>query len=104
LKSKKQSQFEYKRSDKGKTATKKYQQGKAGKAARQKYKLKYPERIRAVNTSNRAIKNNIIKREPCEFCGISYNIEGHHHNYNQPLNVMWLCKTCHKILHSVYRR
>jgi len=43
---------------------------------------------------NHAIERGDIKRLPCENCGME-PAEGHHVDYNKPLEVTWLCKNCH---------
>jgi len=35
-----------------------------------------------------------IPRKPCERCGET-KAEMHHHDYDQPLLVTWLCRECH---------
>ena len=42
-------------------------------------------------------RGKIIK-SPCK-CG-NPNSEMHHTDYNQPLRVEWLCRTCHLSLHA----
>lgn len=51
----------------------------------------------------RALKYGIIKKQPCETCGATYSIHAHHDDYSQPLNVRWLCNSCHKRLHDNLR-
>lgn len=60
----------------------------------------YDERVHAIVT--RAIESGILVRQPCESCGASgvqadgrNKIEGHHDDYNKPLEVRWLCQSCH---------
>ena len=50
---------------------------------------------------NTAIANGyIVKPNSCEECGqFHHMIHGHHFDYSKPLNVMWLCPTCHFALH-----
>jgi hypothetical protein len=38
-------------------------------------------------------------KESCELCGSTKELERHHWNYDKPLLVNTLCKTCHKIQH-----
>lgn len=35
-----------------------------------------------------------IPQRPCEKCG-DPNSQMHHHDYGRPLDVQWLCRTCH---------
>lgn len=46
---------------------------------------------------HRALRNGIINRpKKCDRCqSESDKIEGHHLNHSRPLDVIWLCKTCH---------
>ena len=37
--------------------------------------------------------------QPCALCG-AVNTVKHHEDYNEPLNVIWLCKTCHGQYHT----
>lgn len=41
----------------------------------------------------------IINRNSCFLCN-STNAEMHHENYDEPLNVIWLCRSCHLEHHS----
>lgn len=41
-------------------------------------------------------KGKIIRPKKCEHCNcIGKKIEGAHINYDEPLNVKWLCRSCH---------
>lgn len=46
-----------------------------------------------------AIKRGELVKQPCEECG-SMEVQAHHDNYNKPLEVRWLCDTCHKKWHQ----
>ncbi len=45
----------------------------------------------------------LIKASNCTLCLSSENIEGHHPDYDKPLEVIWLCRKCHKNLHKELR-
>jgi len=52
-----------------------------------------------------AVKLGLLKRSPtCEECKIQGKMEGHHEDYSKPLEVIWLCKACHKQKHLKYER
>lgn len=38
----------------------------------------------------------IVRPSQCERCGQTCKPEAHHENYSKPLEVQWLCKTCHR--------
>lgn len=62
----------------------------------------------AQNLLEKAIQRGIIERSSCcEICGDSgkfkdgrSKIQGHHSDYNKPLEVLWLCQKCHHIWHK----
>lgn len=77
-------------------------QGKEKRAlARENYNQNHPARRKAVNAVNNAVRDGqLIKPKNCQCCGIeAKRIEGHHCDYNKPLDVMWLCDPCHKEWH-----
>ena len=39
-----------------------------------------------------------IKKVNCQVCG-GVKTEAHHDDYNKPLEVTWLCRSCHTKLH-----
>jgi len=57
-----------------------------------------PEKAAANDSLNYAIRAGKISRQPCVICGSS-NSQGHHENYDKPLEVVWLCAECHRKLH-----
>lgn len=50
----------------------------------------------------RAIESGkLIRPSKCELCGEELFCEAHHKDYNKPLEVIWLCKTCHENMHHL---
>ncbi|MBT6047826.1 MAG: hypothetical protein HOG49_13535 [Candidatus Scalindua sp.] len=78
--------------------TRKYQATEAGKKAisisTKRMREKYPEKYSARMEALKAIRKGTLVKKPCEVCG-EIKVEGHHEDYNKPLDVMWLCKKHH---------
>ena len=55
---------------------------------------RHPEKYKARCQISNAIHNGRLTRLPCEVCGV-VPTHAHHDNYNEPLNVRWLCPTHH---------
>ena len=70
------------------------------KKAHDKYKNNNRKKYDARIMTNAAIRSGELKRMPCEKCGCKNNIEAHHYDYQMPLNVKWLCTSCHKNIHK----
>ena len=68
------------------------------------------EKLRRMRDRKKELARNLIKKHiqrgkmvklnQCEMCGSSEKIEAHHIDYDQPLNVQWLCYICHKHEHN----
>jgi hypothetical protein len=69
-------------------------------AANRRYKEKYKNRAAARYIFLNAIRDGKIKRWPCQVCGHEY-AEGHHPDYDRPLDVVWLCVKHHKETHKL---
>lgn len=52
--------------------------------------------------TKKAIRRGIlVKSDSCELCGSNENIQVHHKDYTNPLDVAWVCFSCHrKIFHA----
>ena len=60
------------------------------------------KKIIARNMVNHNVRvGKLIKPEHCSRCGDTRNIQGHHPDYNKPLEVLWLCSSCHSDEHRV---
>jgi transposase-like protein len=85
-------------------ARKEYVTTENGKQARQKananYRKKYPMKYAAhVITRNHIRDGKLVPWKICSACGSTEKIEGHHDDYTKPLDVRWLCESCHKDWH-----
>lgn len=71
------------------------------KKAGLKLREKYPEKARARSLlSNAVCEGRIIRPTQCSLCFSSNGvIQGHHHDYSKPLDVIWVCKSCHIMVH-----
>jgi hypothetical protein len=59
------------------------------------------KKISARSKLKSAVRSGKIKRLPCEICGRE-PAQGHHEDYDKPLEVKWLCSKCHGKQHRVY--
>lgn len=65
-------------------------------SSNKKQKLKDPEQFFAGISLRKAVKNGYVFRPDfCYLCDITCKPEGHHEDYSQSLDVLWLCHTCH---------
>jgi hypothetical protein len=72
----------------------------AVKKSRSKQIEKFPEKIAARSAVARAVQSGKLTRKPCERCGRSKRIQAHHEDYSKPLEVIWLCISCHTKEHG----
>lgn len=68
-----------------------------------RYRAEHPEAMRAHLAIFRAVHSGRLRRKPCEQCGATENVRGHHDDYSKPLEVRWLCESCHQTLHAQRR-
>ena len=62
---------------------------------------------RAQNAAEKAVERGLLIPQPCEVCGVMAsfkdgrrNVQGHHDDYNKPLEVRWLCQVHHHEWHK----
>ena len=53
------------------------------------------EKEKARRAINHALADGKMKKEPCEVCGSTQRIHGHHDDYSKPYEVTWLCPKHH---------
>lgn len=65
----------------------------------QRQSEKFPERLAARQAVRIALRNGALKGKPCEECGDEKS-QAHHPDYSKPLDVKWLCRSCHNKEHG----
>lgn len=64
------------------------------------WRKNHPKEFAAHTAVYRAVKNGTLKRpESCSRCGKPCDPVGHHHDYSKPLDVVWVCVSCHRQIH-----
>jgi len=54
-----------------------------------------PAKRRARTAVGNAVRDGRLIKGPCEVCGSTVRIHGHHDDYRRPLSVRWLCPKHH---------
>lgn len=69
--------------------------------AKERLRGLYPHKFKARKMAqSRAGK---LRKESCEQCGDKNNLHMHHPDYNEPLEVVTLCRPCHDKLHATLK-
>jgi len=81
-----------------------YEVSERGKLVTKQMKRRWNERNPIKRKANESVNNavrdgRLFKPDACESCGATGRIHGHHCDYSKPLDVMWLCPSCHKQWH-----
>jgi len=69
---------------------------------KRKKKVRDPSIERTRGLLNRAALAGRIVRGPCQVCGDPKS-QGHHEDYDKPLDVIWLCAKHHAMVHRIDR-
>ena len=65
------------------------------------WQRKNPEKSKAHSAVTTAMLNgSLIRPDKCSNCSNTENIQAHHEDYSKPLDVVWLCPTCHRRHHA----
>ena len=81
------------------------EENRVGLAAYQAtYRAANPKRIAAQGAVRHAVKSGKLVRGPCAHCGSDGPVDGHHPDYDRPLEVLSLCRGCHQRLHARLQR
>lgn len=51
-----------------------------------------------------ALKSGHLIKQPCEECGQIEGVDGHHPDYDKPLDIIWLCRLHHAREHVRLRK
>jgi len=69
------------------------------------WRTRQPDKLRRacwIIVMSALAKGELVPAENCERCGgktKGRKLDGHHADYNKPLDVEWLCRTCHRNHH-----
>lgn len=66
------------------------------KAYNQRRREAHPGKYRAGYAVSNAIRDGRLVRGPCNRCGSTERVQGHHRDYRKPLEVEWVCFKCHR--------
>lgn len=65
------------------------------------WRTRNPEKRRAHAAVYNAIKRGkMVRPERCSVCRSTDFIHAHHDDYSKPLDVIWLCASCHRKRHT----
>ena len=68
------------------------------------YQKRSPEKQKARGILNSAVqRGKVHKPLYCSSCEGDKHLEAHHTDYSKPLEVLWLCRSCHVDLHNKIR-
>ena len=72
--------------------------------AQQRYRTRNRQKLAAHQAVRHAVRAcEIVVPVWCQSCRCVTELEAHHHDYRKPLEVKWLCTTCHGHVHRSYR-
>jgi hypothetical protein len=75
----------------------------AGNRAKRAYDDRNPKVKKASTMVANALRDGTLTKPlECTKCGSTHKIEGHHCDYDKPLDVIWLCVTCHNDWHKTH--
>jgi hypothetical protein len=71
--------------------------------SKSRYKTEHIDRVKANNVVSELLRRRKITPLPCEICGEQRYTQAHHQDYSKPLNINWLCSSCHMRIHFAVR-
>ena len=94
---------DYAHTEHGRKVAREWFKTEKGKAKLTRHRIKnrklFPEKYRARQTAQNALRNGTLKRKPCEICGNTQS-EKHHEDYAKPLEIKWLCRYHHQVIEN----
>ena len=70
-------------------------------AASRRYTQRHKDKIKTRSLSKRLRDKGALPKQPCVFCA-ARRVAIHHPDYNDPLNVLWLCCSHHAAWHRIF--
>jgi len=65
-----------------------------------KWQQEHPKEFKCQQAVYRAVKTGkLIRPSVCSICKLNRRVCAHHRDYTKPLEVLWLCWSCHKFEH-----
>lgn len=69
-----------------------------------KWRENNPQKVKVHSIVNEAIRTGkLVKPIKCSCCNLEKEVQAHHEDYEKPLEIIWLCSTCHSNLHKQKR-
>lgn len=73
------------------------EQNELNRRYRQAHKLQRNVKARVRNEIK---AGRMFRAENCETCSFECKTQAHHYNYDFPFSVVWLCASCHRLVHG----
>jgi hypothetical protein len=68
--------------------------------AQRRHRAKHSVQSKARSITQHALNAGLLVPAPCVGCATTERIEAHHEDYYKPLEVVWLCFSCHRKKHG----
>jgi len=73
---------------------------KAGAEAKAAWMASNPKKRAAQVAIGNAVRDGKLSKKPCEICGSTARVHGHHDDYDRIYDVRWLCPQHHRDWHK----
>lgn len=69
--------------------------------SKERWVAKNPDKRAAHILVGNAVRDGKLEKATfCQICGSKSRLDGHHHDYSKPLDVIWVCRKCHISIHK----